>query len=102
MRSWDGNEQRLPDNLGTPRTPPLLRIRPLTVADIALGLRLKDEAGWNQLEADWRRLIELDSDGDFVAELDGTAVGTVTTCRFGPVGWVAMMLVDPRFRSRGI
>jgi hypothetical protein len=65
-------------------------------------MRLKEEAGWNQLEADWRRLIDMDSDGDFVAELDGTPVGTVTTCRFGPVAWVAMMMVDQRFRSRGV
>jgi GNAT superfamily N-acetyltransferase len=74
----------------------------MTFADIPLGMRLKDRAGWNQLEADWRRLLDLDPDGDFVAELDGTAVGTVTTCRFGPVAWVAMMVVDERFRSRGI
>jgi hypothetical protein len=26
----------------------------------------------------------------------------VTTCRFGPVAWIAMMLVDERFRHRGI
>jgi hypothetical protein len=65
-------------------------------------MRLKERVGWNQLEADWQRLIELDPGGDFVAEFDGTAVGTVTTCRFGPVAWVAMMVVDERFRSRGI
>jgi GNAT superfamily N-acetyltransferase len=80
----------------------VLRIRPLTLADIPLGMRLKEAAGWNQLEADWRRLIDLDPDHDFVAELDGTPVGTVTACRFGPVAWIAMMVVDQRFRSRGI
>src|SRR5262249_13322560 len=37
-----------------------------------------------------------------VAELDGTPVGTVTTCRFGAVAWIAMMLVDAQFRGRGI
>ena len=33
---------------------PVLRIRALTAADIPLGMRLKAQAGWNQLEADWR------------------------------------------------
>jgi GNAT superfamily N-acetyltransferase len=80
----------------------VLHIRPLTLADIPLGMRLKSQVGWNQLEADWRRLIELEPGGSFAAELEGDAVGTVTTCRFGPVAWVAMMVVDERFRGRGI
>ncbi len=80
----------------------MLRIRGMTVADIPLGMRLKEQAGWNQVEADWRRLLDLQPDGCFVAELDDNPAGTVTTCRFGPVAWVAMMLVDQKFRSRGI
>ena len=80
----------------------MLRIRGMTVADIPLGMRLKEQAGWNQVEGDWRRLLDLQPDGCFVAELDGIPAGTVTTCRFGPVAWVAMMLVDKSFRSRGI
>jgi GNAT superfamily N-acetyltransferase len=80
----------------------VLRIRGMTVADIALGMRLKEQAGWNQVEGDWRRLLDLQPDGCFVAELDGAPVGTVTTCRFGLVAWVAMMLVDRSFRGHGI
>jgi GNAT superfamily N-acetyltransferase len=80
----------------------LLRIRAMTVADIPLGMHLKEQAGWNQVESDWRRLLDLQPDGCFVAELDGIPAGTVTTCRFGLVAWVAMMLVHESFRSRGI
>ena len=80
----------------------MLRIRGMTIADIPLGMRLKEQAGWNQVEGDWLRMLELQPDGCFVAELDGVPAGTVTTCRFGPVAWVAMMLVDSSFRSRGI
>jgi GNAT superfamily N-acetyltransferase len=74
----------------------------MTEADIPLGMRLSGQAGWNQLEADWQRMLDVQPDGGFVAELDGDAVGTVITCRFGPVAWVAMMLVEERFRGRGI
>lgn len=80
----------------------MLRIRGMTVADIPVGMRLKEQAGWNQVPADWSRLLDLEPDGSFVAELDGAAAGTVVTCQFGPVAWVAMMLVDESFRSHGI
>jgi GNAT superfamily N-acetyltransferase len=80
----------------------LLGIRAMTIDDIPVGLRLKEQAGWNQLAADWRRLLDLQPDGCFLAEMDGLGVGTVTTCRFGPVAWIAMMLVDEAYRSRGI
>lgn len=80
----------------------MIGIRPMTPADLPLGLRLSAEAGWNQTEADWRRFMDLGPDGCFVAELEGQPVGTVTTCLFGPVGWIAMLLVDEPFRRRGI
>src|SRR3954465_129988 len=85
-----------------PMPPSVLCIREMTLADLAIGMHLKDQAGWNQREDDWRRLLAMQPDGCFLAELDGTPVGTVTTCRFGPVAWIAMMLVDSRFRHRGI
>ena len=72
----------------------MLQIRPMTLSDVPLGMRLKAQAAWNQLEGDWRRFLDLQPDGAFVAELDGTPAGTVTTCIFGPVAWVAMMLVE--------
>jgi GNAT superfamily N-acetyltransferase len=80
----------------------MIRIRPMSSADIPLGMRLKAEAGWNQTEADWCRFLWLQPDGCFVAELDGAEVGTTTTCIFGSVAWVAMVLVDQAVRGRGI
>src|SRR5262249_32451649 len=74
----------------------------MTEPDIALGMRLKQQAGWNQTEADWRRCLALEPDGCFVAELDSQSVGTVTTCTFGDVAWVAMVLVEETVRGRGI
>jgi GNAT superfamily N-acetyltransferase len=80
----------------------MIHLRLMTDGDVPLGMRLKEQAGWNQTEADWRRCLELQPDGCFVAERDGVAVGTVTTCVFGPVSWVAMVLVDVAERGRGI
>jgi GNAT superfamily N-acetyltransferase len=74
----------------------------MTISDIPVGMRLKEQAGWNQLEADWRRLLDLQPDGCFLAESGGVPVGTVATCRFGPVAWIALMLVDEAYRRQGI
>lgn len=77
-------------------------IRPMTVADLPRGLALSRQAGWNQTESDWQRFLDLEPDGCFVAELDGTPVGTTTTCISGPVAWIAMVLVDVNARRRGV
>lgn len=80
----------------------MIRMRPMTIADIPLGLRLKSQANWNQLEADWRRMLEMEPGGGFVAEYDGEPVGTVYTCLLGSVAWIAMVLVDERLRGKGL
>jgi GNAT superfamily N-acetyltransferase len=77
-------------------------IRLMTAADLPPGLRLSRQAGWNQIEADWQRFLDLQPDGCFVAEWDGTVVGTTVTSIFGPVAWVAMVLVEESLRGRGI
>jgi ribosomal protein S18 acetylase RimI-like enzyme len=79
-----------------------LRIRPMTMSDVAWGMRLKHAAGWNQTEADWLRYLDLQPDGCFVAEVRGEALGTLTTCLFGSVAWIAMVLVEARARRCGI
>ncbi|HWC90274.1 MAG TPA: GNAT family N-acetyltransferase [Pirellulales bacterium] len=79
-----------------------LELRTMAAADIALGMRLKQAAGWTQIEADWRRALDLEPDGCFVAEADGAGVGTVATCLFGPIAWIAMVLVDQPCRGLGI
>src|SRR5438128_556209 len=79
-----------------------IHIRLMTAADVSFGMRLKAANGWNQTEADWHRYLDLQPDGCFVAEIDGNPVGTLTTCIFGTVAWIAMMLVDVSQRRRGI
>lgn len=80
----------------------MLAVRTMTLADLPLGMRLKEQAGWNQTELDWRRMLALEPTGCFVAELDGTPVGTTCACTFGPVAWVAMVLVEQSVRGRGV
>ena len=74
----------------------------MTDADLSLGLRLAQQAGWNQTEADWRRFLILHPQGCFVAKWEDQPVGTVTTFLFGKVSWIATVLVDEPFRRRGV
>lgn len=80
----------------------MISIRPMTASDIPDGIRLKSLAGWNQVEADWRRFLDLGPGGGFVAVSGGRVVGSVTSCRFVAVGWIAMLLVEPAQRGAGI
>jgi GNAT superfamily N-acetyltransferase len=87
----------------------MLQIRAMTAGDIAMGMSLKHQAGWNQLDADWLRFLAMQPDGCFVAELNGVPVGTTVAVVFdsipdrpGPVAWIAMVLVDPGHRNRGV
>jgi GNAT superfamily N-acetyltransferase len=80
----------------------VIHIRPFRTEDVARGLALTRQAGWNQTERDWRRLFDLDPDGCFVAELNSEPVATLTCARYGPVAWLAMMLVDQDRRGQGI
>lgn len=80
-----------------------LFIRRMTEADIPLGMKLKQIAGWNQVERDWHNFLSFRPGGCFVAEWEGTPAATVTTIDYqGRVGWVGMLLVDPDFRRLGI
>jgi GNAT superfamily N-acetyltransferase len=74
----------------------------MTIDDLGLGLRLSGQAGWNQIQADWRRFIELEPEGCFVGELDGRFVGTTTTCVFRKTAWIAMVLVNVDARGNGV
>lgn len=80
----------------------MICIRQMTAADVAFGMRLKADAGWNQTEQDWRRFLTLWPDGCFVAQGQEQLLGTVITGTFDSVGWIGMMLVSSKFRGRGI
>ncbi len=80
-----------------------IKIERMDADDMEAGLRLSTIAGWNQLIADWQMFYELNPDGAFVAKYNDRVVGTVTTTNYhNMVGWIAMVLVDPEFRHRGI
>lgn len=79
-----------------------LGVDSLTRADVPDAMALSTQAGWNQVAADWHRLLDLDADGCFAGRIDGDLVATGTLVTFGDeVGWIGMILVDEDHRRQG-
>jgi GNAT superfamily N-acetyltransferase len=80
-----------------------LRIRRFTEEDIPFAMELKNSAGWNQVEEDWKSYLAFEPKGCFIAEFDGEKAGTATSILYGRrFGWVGMVLVHPSKRRLGI
>lgn len=80
-----------------------MRVRPMRRDDIPGGMKLVEAAGWNQTEADWKRFLDANTPGCFVAEADGQVCGTAASMIYeGRVAWIGMVLVSPAYRGRGI
>jgi ribosomal protein S18 acetylase RimI-like enzyme len=80
-------------------------IRQLTFEDLDDAFRLSTVAGWNQRIDDWRMLLRLAPAGAFAALSDVRAasiIGTAIGIDYGGFAWIAMMLVDPAYRGRGV
>ncbi len=77
-------------------------IRRIELTDIPSVLALSSEAGWNQTARDWRTLIELEPDGCFAFECDGSLVATATLLCYGEeLAWLGMVLTRADYRRRG-
>jgi GNAT superfamily N-acetyltransferase len=79
---------------------PVLRL--LTPDDLDGAFTLSSTAAWNQRLADWRMLLTMAPDGSFAALVEGRVVGTAIGVDYGGFAWIAMMLVDPAYRGRGL
>ena len=77
-------------------------IRVLGPTDLGAAAALVLEAGWNQVEADWRIFLEL----GHVMGVDVPGQGVVATAAslpLGPdLGWIGMMLVAMPYRRQGL
>jgi GNAT superfamily N-acetyltransferase len=70
-------------------------------ADIAAGLALSGEAGWDQTAADWSLMIGLGR--AFAVVADRGIVATGLALPYPPdFGWISMVLVHGPYRGRGL
>jgi GNAT superfamily N-acetyltransferase len=76
-------------------------LRALTVHDLPGALALSTEASWNQVEDDWRLLLEIAPHGCFGIEVEGELVSTATLVCYGSdLAWVGMVLTKSSHRGQ--
>ena len=75
--------------------------RPLEESDLQAALMLSEEAGWNQVPADWRIFLKL---GSAIGLTRGERlVATAASLPYGDVfGWISMVLVTAAERRQGL
>ena len=74
----------------------------MTPNDVAFAIKLTDTMNWNYIKDDFKRMMDLEPEGCFIA-LDGTQrVGITTTIKFDNLGWIGNVIVDRDHRLRGI
>ena len=78
-----------------------LRSLELSLDDVPAALRLSSEAGWNQTAEDWAIFIR---HGTVFGLQDphGALVATAAVLPYAKFGFVAMVLVTPAWRKRGL
>lgn len=77
-------------------------LRALTHRDVDTAMELSSAANWNQLPADWLRLLELEPGGCFCIDVDGRVVSTATVVTYHRrLAWIGMVLTSPGWRGRG-
>lgn len=77
-------------------------IRLLRAADMEQLMELKDAANWNQVPADWERLLALAPGGCFGLFAGNRLAATATAIAYGrELAWIGMVLTLPEFRGRG-
>jgi GNAT superfamily N-acetyltransferase len=77
-------------------------LRKLTPNDIAAALELSSEAGWNQTENDWRRILNLSPEGCLAIEVSGEIAATATLIAYERrLAWIGMVLTRVAYRGRG-
>lgn len=78
-----------------------LRPVALTPERVPGGILLSSEAGWNQIEADWRFMLGAGSGFGFTDRSD-RLVATGLTVEFPRYAWISMILVTPDWRRQGL
>lgn len=82
---------------------PEFLFQPLVEDLVPSACRLSTQAGWNQQEDDWRRLLRLNPEGVRVWVHDGEVRASYSVMGYGNrVAWIGMILADVACRGRGL
>jgi GNAT superfamily N-acetyltransferase len=70
--------------------------------DTDFAVSLTDREGWGYLPTDFKRFMEIEPQGCFVALDNGAYAGIITTISYGDYAFVGSLIVHPGNRGKGI
>ncbi len=80
----------------------MIYVRVLSEEDFCFATRLTDTVDWGLTEEDFQFMIDLEPHGCFIV-LDGEKkIGIATTVTYGEVGWIGNVIVEEKYRNRGV
>jgi GNAT superfamily N-acetyltransferase len=74
----------------------------MLVGDVNAAVMAVRQGGWGERRASFEFYAQHRDCHPFVAEADGTVVGTAIATHNGDVGWVGLVFVAPEWRGRGL
>jgi len=79
------------------------KIRALKSSDLPQLVALSRQAGWNQTEGDWSRLLAIAPQSCFGIEAGGNIVSTTTAVAYAKeLAWIGMVLTEMAHRGQGM
>lgn len=78
-----------------------MRIRQMRRDDLDFALALTTAEGWMSTKLDFEEILAHDSEGSFVGECNGKAIGMVCTVPYDRFGFIGNLIVLPKWRERG-
>ncbi|MCK4442900.1 MAG: GNAT family N-acetyltransferase [Thermoplasmata archaeon] len=79
-----------------------MEILAMTKGDIPFALDITDREGWGYTHEDFRRMLELEPDGCFVAFDNERRIGMLTTINYGRTAWIGNVVTESNRRGEGI
>ena len=77
-------------------------IRRMVPEDEGFFLELIGLTGWDNTAADFRRMLDYEPGGCFLASRDGVDIGMVNSTNYDSVGWIGNLVVQSGHRGGGI
>ncbi len=77
-------------------------IRRWTSADIDYVYESVNREGWGHTKRDVERCWKLEPNGCFITEFQNKPIGHVFSIRYGKIGWIGLLIVNPERRGQGV
>jgi len=80
----------------------MIAIRLWTPSDIDYVAKSVKREGWGYVKRDVERCWQFEPNGCYIAEVQGKPVGHVFSISYDRIGWIGLLIVNPRERGKGI